>query len=191
MPCNRATSVGDTPGTRLCAAIVCFCSLVQRRRRSPRGIKSIRRVGALLRLLVCALSDDPAVSAESTSVSMGRIKHTQPWKSHMRAAQPLLFIPIRLICSPGGRRVEQTFEAAVRQHLTRQPTLDFICELGADLGARGALSIGIPRQICLCQASFEPFPELPIQGFDELFLGVDVCGLVQSLYNRFPRLPPG
>jgi hypothetical protein len=66
------------PGARLCAAIVCFCSVVQRRRRSPRGIKSIRRVRALLRLVVCALSDDAAVSAGFASVSMGRIKHTQP-----------------------------------------------------------------------------------------------------------------
>src|SRR3954452_13358082 len=69
MPCSRATSVGDAPGARLWAAIVCFCSVVQRRRRSPRGIKSIRRVGALLRLVVCALSVDAAVSAGVRSVS--------------------------------------------------------------------------------------------------------------------------
>jgi hypothetical protein len=48
MPCSRATSVGETPGERLCAAIVCFCSVVQRRHRSPRGISSIRSERALL-----------------------------------------------------------------------------------------------------------------------------------------------
>ena len=31
MPYWRATSVGDAPGAKLCAAIVCFCSIVQRR----------------------------------------------------------------------------------------------------------------------------------------------------------------
>src|SRR3954463_14327174 len=40
-------------------------------------------------LVVCALSDDAAVSAGSASVSMGRIKHTQPWKSHVGSAQRL------------------------------------------------------------------------------------------------------
>ena len=35
-------SVCDAPSPRLCAAIVCFCSIVQRRRRSPRVINSIR-----------------------------------------------------------------------------------------------------------------------------------------------------
>src|ERR1700753_3060263 len=70
MPCSRATFVGDAPGARLCAAIVCFCSVVQRRRRSPRGIKSIRRFGALLRLVVCALSVETAVSAGVASVSI-------------------------------------------------------------------------------------------------------------------------
>src|SRR3954447_7393678 len=96
MPCNRATFVGDAPGIRLWAAIVCFCSVVQRRRRSPRGIKSIRKVGALLRLVVCALSDDPAVSAGFASVSIGRIKHTQLWKRHVGAPQRLLAIPARI-----------------------------------------------------------------------------------------------
>src|SRR4051795_7385907 len=90
MPCSRATSVGDAPGARLWAAIVCFCSVVQRRRRSPRGIKSIRRVGALLRLVVCALSVDAAVSAGVRSVSMEGVQHTQPWGSHVGAAQRLL-----------------------------------------------------------------------------------------------------
>jgi hypothetical protein len=52
MPYWRATSVGDAPGARLCAAIVCFCSIVHRRRRSPRVINSIRGLRALLRLLV-------------------------------------------------------------------------------------------------------------------------------------------
>src|SRR3954447_9676664 len=89
MPCSRATSVGDAPGARLWAAIVCFCSVVQRRRRSPRGIKSIRRVGALLRLVVCALSVDAAVSAGVRSVSMEGGQHTQPWESHVGAAQRL------------------------------------------------------------------------------------------------------
>jgi hypothetical protein len=39
MPYWRATSVGDAPGARLCAAIVCFCSIVQRRHspRTPSG----------------------------------------------------------------------------------------------------------------------------------------------------------
>jgi hypothetical protein len=45
------TSVGEAPGERLCAAIVCFCSVVHRRRRSPRVINSIRDIAALLRLL--------------------------------------------------------------------------------------------------------------------------------------------
>src|SRR3954452_22063278 len=89
MPCSRATSVGDAPGARLWAAIVCFCSVVQRRRRSPRGIKSIRRDGALLRLVVCALSVDAAVSAGGRSVSMEGGQHTQPWGSHVGAAQRL------------------------------------------------------------------------------------------------------
>src|SRR3954452_18100345 len=89
MPCSRATSVGDAPGARLWAAIVCFCSVVQRRRRLPRGIKSIRRVGALLRLVVCALSVDAAVSAGVRSVSMEGVQHTQPWESHVGAAQRL------------------------------------------------------------------------------------------------------
>src|SRR3954465_15090212 len=89
MPCSRATSVGDAPGARLWAAIVCFCSVVQRRRRSPRGIKSIRRVGALLRLVVCALSVDAAVSAGVSSASLEGAQHTQPWGSHVGAAQRL------------------------------------------------------------------------------------------------------
>ena len=89
MPCSRATSVGDTPGARLCAAIVCFCSIVQRRRRSPRGIKSTRRIGALLRLVVCALSVDAAVSAGVASVSIGGVNHTQPRESHVGATQRL------------------------------------------------------------------------------------------------------
>ena len=92
MPCSRAMFVGDAPGAKLCAAIVCFCSVVQRRRRSPRGIKSIRRVGALLRLVVCALSVDAVVPAGVASVSIGGVKHTQPWKSHVGAAQRLRHI---------------------------------------------------------------------------------------------------
>src|SRR4051794_13732892 len=101
MPCSRATSVGDAPGARLWAAIICFCSVVQRRRRSPRAIKSIRRVGALLRLVVCALSVDAAVSAGVRSVSMEGAQHTQPWRSHVGAAQRLL---------PGGG-FEQCYNA--------------------------------------------------------------------------------
>src|SRR3954454_4482496 len=91
MPGSRATSVGDAPGARLWAAIVCFCSVVQRRRRSPRGIKSTRRVGALLRLVVCALSVDAAVPAGVAFVSIGGVNHTQPRKSHVGAAQRLLW----------------------------------------------------------------------------------------------------
>ena len=34
------TSVGEAPDAKLSAAIVCFCSTVQRRRRSPRGINA-------------------------------------------------------------------------------------------------------------------------------------------------------
>src|SRR5580693_2168579 len=90
MPCSRAMFVGDAPGARLCAAIVCFCSVVHRRRRSPRGLKSTRRAGALLRLVVCALSVDAAVSAEVVSVSMRGVQHTQPRESHVAAAQRLL-----------------------------------------------------------------------------------------------------
>src|SRR5208283_362439 len=74
MPCSRAMFVGDAPGARLCAAIVCFCSVVQRRRRSPRGIKSTRRVGAFLRLVVCALSVDAAVSAGVAFVSIAHLR---------------------------------------------------------------------------------------------------------------------
>ncbi len=107
MPCSLATSVGDAPATKLCAAIICFCSVVQRRRRSPRGIKSIRRVGALLRLVVCTLSDDAAaVSAGFASVSMARIKHTQPWKSHVGAAQRLRRCEVNeagAVATPNGR----------------------------------------------------------------------------------------
>jgi hypothetical protein len=66
MPCSRAMSVGDAPGARLCAAIVCFCSIVQRRRRSPRGIN------------VCALSVDAAVSTGVASVSRGESSALSP-----------------------------------------------------------------------------------------------------------------
>src|SRR3954452_22550147 len=90
MPCSRATSVGDAPGARLWAAIVCFCSVVQRRRRSPRGIKSIQRVGALLRLVVWRLSVDAPVWAGVRSVTMEGDQHTQPWESHVGSAQRLL-----------------------------------------------------------------------------------------------------
>ncbi len=58
-------------------------------RRSPRGIKSTRRVGALLRLVVCALSVDAAVSAGVGSVSIAEVNHTQPRVSHVGAAQRL------------------------------------------------------------------------------------------------------
>src|SRR5664279_4451629 len=97
MPCKRAMFVGDAPGARLWAAIVCFCSVVQRRRRSPRGIKSIRRVGALLRLVVWALSVDAAVSAWVRSVSIGGVKHAQPRESHVGAAQRLLSKGVKLV----------------------------------------------------------------------------------------------
>src|SRR3954447_15269131 len=81
MPCSRATSVGDAPGARLWAAIVCFCSVGQRRRRAPRGIKSTRRVGALLRLVVCALSVDAAVPAGVAFVSIGESTILNPGKA--------------------------------------------------------------------------------------------------------------
>jgi hypothetical protein len=45
---SRATSLGEAPGAKLCAAIACFSSAVQRRRRSPRVINSIRALRALL-----------------------------------------------------------------------------------------------------------------------------------------------
>src|SRR5208337_4644774 len=101
MPCSRAMFVGDAPGARLCAAIVCFCSVVQRRRRSPRGIKSTRRVGAFLRLVVGALSVDAAVSAGVAFVSIGGVNHTQPRESHVGATQRLRSLQARISISPG------------------------------------------------------------------------------------------
>jgi hypothetical protein len=50
--CYRATFAGDGLGTSLRAVIVCFCSVVHRGRRLPPGIRCIRSVGALFRLIV-------------------------------------------------------------------------------------------------------------------------------------------
>jgi hypothetical protein len=72
-----------------------FLPVVQRRRRSPRGIKSTRTVGALLRLVVCALSVDVAVPAGVVSVSMGGVNHTQPRESHVGATQRLRLTVMR------------------------------------------------------------------------------------------------
>src|ERR1700754_289175 len=52
MPYARATSVDDTPGSKLFAAIACFCSMDRRRRGSPRVISSIRGVPELIGALV-------------------------------------------------------------------------------------------------------------------------------------------
>jgi hypothetical protein len=48
MPQRRATVIGDTPASRLSAAISRFCSTDYRRRLSPRVITSIRRLRALI-----------------------------------------------------------------------------------------------------------------------------------------------
>src|SRR3954466_7913854 len=132
MPCSRATSVGDAPGARLWAAIVCFCSVVQRRRRSPRGIKSIRRVGALLRLVVCALSVDAAVSAAVRAVSMEGVQHTQPWGSHVGAAQRLLAVGT---ASTKWRVVADNLNTHVSEGVVR--LVADLCGINEDLGEKG------------------------------------------------------
>jgi len=79
MPCRR----GDTPGYRPSAAISLFCATEQRRRLSPWVITSVRRLRALIRLLVGALlGSDPGPwtldpgSAAPSPVAMGDTDHS-------------------------------------------------------------------------------------------------------------------
>lgn len=77
-------------GARLWAAIVCFCSIVHRRRRSPRVINSIRDIGALLRLAgMSGLCRRRHFSTGMASVSMTQTQHTSGRQCQLGRARRL------------------------------------------------------------------------------------------------------